>query len=495
MKVLWLYKKLFAQQWKETVRNPMFQKKLLVNLFMGFVFLYLLAFLLTIGISLPFFLKEIFDVAVIKGFNGLLFYTIGVGLLLRFFIQQLPLLDIKRYLHLPIKKGTLLHMVLIRTYTSFFNLVPLALILPFFFIAVIPEHSPIVAFSWLFSLLSIVAINNLLAFYLKKEFARNPWFVIAFGALLLGVFLGDYYTAFDLMAWSRASFAPFLSIPSLVLIPMGLVGVFHALLHRWIRQFLVLDGALGQRVEKVREGSDFGLSRFGNVGRLAAFELDMIRRNKKSRTFALVAFFFLLYGLIIYPNPVYEDKYSMMIFTGILITGIFMMNFGQLHFAWDSGHFDKIMTSHISLRDYILSKYLVMVASVVLMFLLSLPYAYFGPVIILAHFSAMLFNIGFGSMVLLFLAMYNRKGMSLSKSNMFNYEGVQASQFLLIPFIIVLPFLLYLLFLSFGYPLMGVGSIGVLGFIFLLLHPFFFPVLEKMLKKRKHSIAEGFRGD
>lgn len=493
MKTLSLYSKLLGQQWKESVRNPMFQKNLAMNLLMGFFFLYMFACALLLAFMLPIMLEEVFDVAVVRAFNGFLLYSAGIGLLLRFLFQRLPLLDIKRYLHLPIKKGSLLHFVLLKTYSSFFNLVPLVLILPFFFKAVLPEHSVLASFSWLLTLLSIVLLNNQLAFYLKKEFARNPWFITGFGTLLLGVFLLDYYGPLDLMPWSRNLFDPVLSMPLLGFLPVLLVGTGHALVHRWTRQFLVLDAALAQKAETAKEASDFGLKRFGTVGRMAAFELDMIRRNKKPRTFALVAFLFLLYGLIIYPNPAYEDSYSMMIFVGVLTTGIFMMNFGQLHFAWDSGHFDKILTTRIRLRDYILSKYVLMVTSAVIMFILSLPYAYFGEVIIFVNFSAMVFNIGFGSIVLLFLAMFNRKSMSLSKSNMFNYEGMQMSQFLLIPFVLGIPFLVYFGFKAFGHPMMGIGAVGMVGFLSLLCHPFLFPVFERMLKKRKHLIAEGFR--
>lgn len=493
MNAISLYSKLLGQQWKESLRDPMFQKNLAVKLVMGFFFLYMLASLLILGFLLPIFFKEAFDVSAIRAFNGLLLYSSGVGLFLRFLFQRLPLLDIKRYVHLPIKKAHLLHFVLLKTYSSVFNLVPLALILPFLFISVVPEHSVSVTIAWAVTLLGIVFLNNLLAFYLKKEFARDPWMITGFGALLIGVFLLDYYGPIDLMPWSRSLFDPILSTPLLVVIPVATVGCLHFLVHRWTRQFLVIDGGLAQKAEKVKQASDLGLKRFGTVGRMVAFELDMIRRNKKSRTYALVGFLFLLYGLIMYPNPAYEDSYATMILVGILTTGIFMINFGQLHFAWDSGHFDKILTTRLPLRDYIVSKYILMVSSVVIMFVLSLPYVYFGGVIAFVNFSVMLFNIGFGSMVLLFLAMYNRKGMSLSSSNIFSQEGVQMSQFLLIPFIMGLPVLLYLIFYSLGYPMMGVGAIGVLGFLCILLHPFLFPVLERMLKERKHLIAEGFR--
>lgn len=493
MNILRLYGRLLAQQWKESLRSPMFQKSLLINLIMGFFFLYLLASFLLLGFALKYILEDVFERPAIEVLNGFLLYTLLGGLFLRFLIQRVPLLDITRYLHLPIKKGLLLHFIFLKTFFSVYNLFPLVFILPLFFNAALPEYPLNVSLAWLALLLSLVLLNNLFAFYLKKAFTRTPWFVAAFGVLLLGLFLLNYYQMLDLMFYSHLIFDPVLEMPLLALIPIGSLIAVYLLLHRWTRSFLRLDKGLGKKVERVQGQSDLGLKRLGSTGRMAAFELDMIRRNKRPKTFALVAFLFLLYGLIFYPNPAFEGSYAMMIFVGVLTTGIFMMQFGQLHFSWDSPHFDKLLTSRLRIRDYIRSKYLLMVLSCAIMFVLSLPYAYFGTEIVLINLSSMLFNIGFSSMAFLFLAMYNRKGMNLSNSNMFNYEGMQASQFLIVPVILGIPYLLYAIFYILGHPLWGIGAIGLFGGLCLFLHPLLFSVLERMFHERKHLIAEGFR--
>lgn len=493
MKSLSIYKKLLAHQWKESFRHPMFEKNMAVNILMGFFFLYMLGFGLFLGFMLPLMLEEVFDRPPVEALNGILIYTLIGSLFIRFFVQRLPLMDITRYLHLPIRKGTLLHYVFLKTFFSFFNVLPIVLLFPFFFVAVVPEHSLAISLLWVLFMASLILFNNLLAFYLKKAFSKDPWFVTAFGGLLVGLFLLNYYGWLDLIAWSHNLFNPVLKTPLLVLIPCSVVVLTYGLVYRWAKGFLRSDIGVGGRPEKVKGPTDLGLQKFGTVGRMVSFELDMIRRNKRPRTFALVAFLFLLYGLIFYPNPAYEGSYTMKIFVGVFTTGIFMAQFGQLHFAWDSPHFDKLLTSRLRIRDYILSKYVLMIASCGVMFVLSLPYAYFGFDIILVNFCAMLYNIGFCSILFLFLAMFNRRGMNLSKSNMFNYEGFQASQFLVAPLMLGFPLLIYGIFYFFLSTFSGLLAIGAFGFLCLLLHPLLFPVLERMFRNRKHLIAEGFR--
>lgn len=488
-----LFLRLIGHQWKESVRNPMFQKKLLVNILMGFFFLYMLSSFLILAFSLKFILKDLFDKPIVEAYNGLLLYTVPAALFFRILAQRLPLMDLTPYLHLPIRKGKLLHYLFFRTFFNYFNIVPLVFILPFFFNAVLPEYSAFQSTAWLATLLSIVLINNLLAFVLKKGFIRTPIYVVTFGVLLAAVFTMDYYAWIDLMSLSDPLFSLSVHHPWTALIPLALFIGTYTGAHRWTRGFLSLDTGLAQKGESVKEGMDFGLKKRGNMGRSIAFELDLIRRNKKARSHIILALIFLFYGLIFYPNPAYEGSYLMMLFVGILTTGIFMMNFGQLHFAWDSPHFDKLMTSPLRVREYIRAKYYLMIGSVVIMFLLSLPYIYFGIEVLWVNLASALFNVGVGSIVLLLFAMFNRRGMSLSKSNVFNFEGVQMSQFLMVPIALGFPLLLYGGFAIFGRPMTGIFSIGGVGLFGLMLHPILLPRLERMFHKYKHSIAEGFR--
>jgi hypothetical protein len=99
---------------------------------------------------------------------------------------------------------------------------------------------------------------------------------------------------------------------------------------------------------------DLGIfSRFGLAGQLANLEWKLIIRHKKSRTYLMLAGFFLLYGLIFYTNPAYkaETGFShMFVFVGSFITGIFMLQYGQLFLSWNSSNFDFFFKKEMVLK-------------------------------------------------------------------------------------------------------------------------------------------------
>jgi hypothetical protein len=62
----------------------------------------------------------------------------------------------------------------------------------------------------------------------------------------------------------------------------------------------------------------------------------------------------LFYGLIVYINPAYKDTPVFFVFVGILMTGIFMLNYGQFVPAWDSNC--MMMSQNIPMKQYLNSK-------------------------------------------------------------------------------------------------------------------------------------------
>ncbi len=121
----------------------------------------------------------------------------------------------------------------------------------------------------------------------------------------------------------------------------------------------------------------------------------MLWRNKRPRSSVFIVLIGLFYGLIFYPNPLYQSMQGMYVFVGIFVTGIFLINFGQFIPAWDSGYYKLLMSQNIPYKDYLQSKYLLMASSAFLMFVLSIPYVYFGWKVLLIHFAAMIYNVGY----------------------------------------------------------------------------------------------------
>jgi hypothetical protein len=54
----------------------------------------------------------------------------------------------------------------------------------------------------------------------------------------------------------------------------------------------------------------------------------------------------LFYGLIVYINPAYKDTPVFFVFVGILMTGVFMLNYGQFVPAWDSNYYGDDVTKY-----------------------------------------------------------------------------------------------------------------------------------------------------
>ena len=98
------------------------------------------------------------------------------------------------------------------------------------------------------------------------------------------------------------------------------------------------------------------LDRFGKIGAFVLLELKMCVRNKRTRNHAIDGTPVLLYGLFFYSKPTYLEMNGFLIFVGLFISGGFMMSFGLYFFAWESGHFDLVLTANNTHKDYIKAK-------------------------------------------------------------------------------------------------------------------------------------------
>ncbi len=63
---------------------------------------------------------------------------------------------------------------------------------------------------------------------------------------------------------------------------------------------------------------------------------------------------------------------------GLLFTGILMLIYGQFIFAWESNYIDLLLSRPMRLRDYLNAKLLLVLASGLVLFLVSLPVAFFS---------------------------------------------------------------------------------------------------------------------
>ena len=201
----------------------------------------------------------------------------------------------------------------------------------------------------------------------------------------------------------------------------------------------------------------------------------------------------LFYGLMFYPAYVKTDNVSALFLFALLITGVFIFNYGTFLFAWQSSHFDIIISSKISLKEYIKSKFTLFIIVSFLQFLLASFYGFLSWKILPIQLAAFLFNIGVNSFITIYAATYNYKYVNISKSSAMNYQGLGAVQWLQSLLISLAPMGIFFLlnkFFGFSAAIITICLMGTCGLVF---HKTLINRLVNQFNNRKYKIMEGFR--
>lgn len=486
---------LLKQQWLKSFRSKGFYNNLAVNILLGLTALYFAAIFLFIG----FFLDDILEaehasLTPMELFNGAFLYIIIGALFVRFLLQSLNTINLHSYQLLPIKRSTLINLLLIKPLFSPVNYISLLIVIPFALQSVVGYYDGVTAFRFVLSFIFIIWFDSLTAAFLKRKFGTNFVTVLIILLFIAGIVALEYFKVFSLFDISMQIFGFIVSVPFGWLIPLVTLAVAY-LLNRWFFSQNYYSEKFSQKVSgsKVFTGNFSFFERFGTVGELIGLEIKLILRHKRTKSFLYLSFFFLSYGLLFYTNDIYREDNGMLFFVAVLITGIFMLMFGQWIIGWDSMHFDGLMTKNVPTRTYIEANYYLMVAFCVVSFALTTPYFYFGTKIIYMHLAAFLFNIGINVFLLLFFATYNTKRIDLSKGSVMNYQGTTFKNFIIVVPIILLPmFLIWVLslFVSINAALFILGAAGFAGILF---HKPLINLCAEQFNNRKYALAEGFR--
>ncbi|ARS36377.1 DUF5687 family protein [Pontibacter actiniarum] len=487
---------LLSHQWKAYYRSSVFQKSLALNIILGLLILYFGAIFLIIGIGMPVLLAELFPGQnPVDVFNGMLLFYFLIDLFLRFVLQELPVLAVQPYLHLPVRKGKLVHFVLLKSLPSMFNLIFLLILVPFMYATVVPAYGAGAALAWLFAFLMLTFFNNFVLIYFKRQLSVKPLLTLLFGLAVAGLMVLDYVGAFSLLAVSRAVFGAVLERPWLAVVPVLLVAAAYALNFQYLKNHTYPEELAIRKTTRAEGKGIAFLRRFGEIGKLIELEIKLIWRHKRSKSLLTMSLFFLFYGLIFYRNESYLDSFVVLIFVGIIITGMPMFNYGQFVPSWQSGHFDAILTRRISPYQFYAAKLWIFVSVVTLAYLLTLPYGFFGYKIILVNTAALLFNIGVNTFIIFFFSVYNTNRLDLSKGSAFSWQGVGASRFVMMLPMMLLPVLIYLPFKFMGVPDLGVVAIGLLGLAGFAFQKQMLHWTANWFLKHKYKLASGFRQD
>ncbi|MEB0263434.1 DUF5687 family protein [Mucilaginibacter sp. 10I4] len=483
----------FDHELKAFWRSKNTGKSIAVKVVMGVLILILFLYVLVFGVFLDKILGAMFPQENLTiAFCGIILVYFLSDLLMRMQLQELPTLKVQPYLHLPVKRNSVVGYLALTALLSFFNLWPIIIFGPFIIKVILPASGAGVAVAFIISIIALALFNNYLALYIKRKANLNGWIFLIAGGILALITCGDYlWHIYSLKAVSYLFFGNLIIKPYLVLLPIVLAVALYYVNFYYLKGNLYLE-ELSSKKEDAKSSTEIPfLGRFGHIGDLVANEVKLILRNKRPRSALIMGLLFMFYGLIFYTNPKMGEGFK--VFVGMFMTGIFIINYGQFMFSWQAGHFDGILVSKVKFTDFLKAKYLLFTIVSTVAFILTTPYVYFGWRTVMIHFVMYLWNLGINTTIVLYFANRNYKRIDLSKGASFNWEGVGASQLLLSFPLILFPYLVYLPFKYLGYTNVGLAILAVIGVAFIITRDFWIKKLDQDFQTKRFKIAEGFR--
>ena len=476
-------------EWKQFIRSASFGKSLGLKILMGFFALYFILSFLTIGIGGYFILKKIFPESdPLQIVNSYLLFAILGDLIFRYFMQKLPIMNIKPMLTLQIKKSTLVHYVLGKSSFSFFNILGLFFYIPFALVLIKEGYNVAGVLGWLLTMILIIQSANFLNFIINKN---NIAFAIL--SLILISLIGlQKFDIVDVVGSGGSIFDIIYTNPIYSLFGVVVLISLYQLNYKQLHGQVYLDAAVSVKVEEVNTSDLTWANKLGDVAPFIKNDIRLIWRNKRTKTVFLMSFLFLFYGLVFFTQETYREMPAMLMFAALFVTGGFTLNYGQFIPAWDSAHYKMLMSQSFKYRKFLESKWVLMVAMTTILYVLSFPYLYFGTDIFLMITAGAVFNIGFNSLFLLYSGSFNRKKIDLTKSGFGNTQGTSATQFLIIVPLMLLPMLLFWIFNKFVGHNAGFIVVATLGIISLLLKNYAMNFIEKKYIKDKYAMINAF---
>ncbi len=485
-----MFKHFLSLQWKSFFRSSNLGKGLALKIIMIFFGIYMLFSLAGLGAGLYFILEEFYpDIEPMLKVSEFFIYWILMELFFRYFMQKLPVLDVKPLLLMPIKKSTITHYILGKSGLSFYNILSLFLFVPFAIVLLIKGYTPLNVLTWLASIIGIVLTINYINFIINK----SDKVLVVLGLLLVSLYGLEYFDVFPVKEYAGKVFYAMYQNPIFATIPIILAIVTYYINYNFLRQRIFLDSSLKKKT-KAAETSDLAWTKkFGGIAPFLQLDLKLIWRNKRTKTQVFISLAMVFYGLIFYGTDTYGTTSSMYVFVGIFITGMFLSNFGQFIPAWDSAYFSMMMSQNIPLRKYLESKAGLISVSIVVMFLLSIPYVYFGWQALAINFACAVYNLGVNVPVVLYFGSFNKKRIDLDKSAIGNMQGTSATQFLVLLPLMAVPSLLYFLIKTFVSFDIAIAVLCILGAAGVILRKKLLDKVTKSYRKKKYVMIAGFK--
>ena len=452
----------------------------------GFIYLIMILFL---GVGAFYGLKKE-GLEPLSVINKYLVYWWLADLLFRYFMQKSPVMYVKPFLTMPLKKGKIVHFLLGKSSVSFFNIYAAFFFVPFTIVLLINDYSVSGVLAWHVAMASLVYLNNylnLLMDNLDQVFVAVALILASFGVL-------QYFGYLDITLYTGHVFQAFYEYPVLgfgmVLIPVFLYWYCFG----YFKSILRTDEAVkAKEIEADTENFSW-LEKFGTLGTFLKNDIKLIKRNKRSKSAVLMSFFFLFYGLLIFSSDTYQGP-TWKLFAGLFVSGGFLFTFGGFVPSWDSAYYPLMMSQNIKYKQYLSSKWWLIVIATAISMVLSAFYLFLGWEVYMAVIVGGIYNIGVNAHIVLLGGAYVKTPIDLTsgKKAFGDKKAFNIKTLLITLPKLLLPLLIFYVFykpwgIDAGY--LAVAILGILGLTF---RNKVFSIIENVYKKEKYATLAAYK--
>lgn len=489
-----MFKHFLSLEWKSFIRSAAFKQNLAFKIFIGFFAVMLLLEFAALGAGSFFLLEDFIEDKKIIGpeplavINRFLVYWFVMDLLFRYFLQKMPVANIKPLLYLPFTKGKIVKYAIGKTVISFFNLLPAFFFIPFSIVLMIKGYSIPGVISWHLAILGITLFFNFLNIFLNN--LDKVFYPVL--AVIVVLAAAQYYGYFNITIYTQPVFQFFYDQAWSFVIPAGLAVATAYYAFTYFLGQLYLDAGLAIVVKDAQVEDLSFLDRFGKIATYLKNDIKLIKRNKRARTTFIMGFLFIFYGL--YFQALGQESMGKT-FAALFCSGGFLFSFGGLVPSWDSSYYKLMMSQNIPYREFLLSKWWLMVVVTAGTTLLCVPYVYFGWSWLFAILAGAIYNIGLNASVVLLSGAYVKTPIDLTsnKKAFGDSKAFNVKTLLLIIPKLVLPVIIYYgFYLLFNSENAGFAAIAVAGLLGLLLRNPILKYTEHLYKQEKYDTIAAY---
>lgn len=487
-----MFKYFISLEWKSFIRSASFKTNLFLKIMMVFGALWMIASFSILGFGAYYMIEDGLKLEPFQVVNQVAIYYMVFDLAFRYFLQKMPVMNIKPLMYLPIKRKAIVNFAMGKTMISFFNVLHAFFFIPFSIVLIIEGFPPLQVIAWYIAILGWIYCNNFINIFINNKDVVF-YGVVAFVIVMIGL---QYYGVFDLTYYTAPIFKAFYAIPYLALIPVVLAVVFYKMAFSYFKKNLYLDAGLSVKHD-IAETEDYSwLDRFGSLSTFLKNDIRLLRRNKRSKMTLIMSVVFLFYGLLFFTGSVeaYDGPFWK-IFAGIFVSGGFLFTFGQFVPSWDSAYYPLMMSQNIRYKEYIASKWYLMVFATIISTVVSAFYLYWGWQAYAAVVVGAIYNIGVNSHLVLWGGAYIKSPIDLttSKKAFGDKQAFNAKTMLLTIPKLLLPMAIYAaghftLGEAFGFALVALS--GLVGFLF---KNKVFDIIEKVYKSEKYKTLAAYK--